>query len=296
MSDGQRRRADEPTTIGKQIMGVFGQGNDTPRDTAPPWGRRRARIKVSPIFIGIVALAVIGGVATWRGFGNTSAAVFVFVLASYFAVLCLHEFGHAYAAYRAGDSSVEARGYLDLNPLRYLNPVLSILLPVFYLAIGGLPLPGGAVVVNRGAARARWQASLISASGPLGNIVFAGLSIAAIAIWAPTNGGELTDQHYEFWSAVCFFAYIQVAVSLLNLIPVPGLDGYGIIEPYLRYETRRGLEPIRPYGILLVLVLLLFLPPVRTAFSDAIDSILTSCGVPQGGPGTGQYFFQFWRS
>ena len=282
--------------MGNQIMGVFGQRSGTPRDTAPPWGRRRMQIKVSPIFIGIVALAAIGGVASWRGFGNNGAAVFVFVLALYFVVLCLHEFGHAYAAYRAGDTSVQARGYLDLNPMRYLNPVLSILLPIFYLAIGGLPLPGGAVVVNRGAARARWQASLISASGPLWNIVFAGLSIGAIAIWAPTAGGGLTDQHFEFWSALCFFAYIQVAVSLLNLIPVPGLDGYGIIEPYLRYETRRGLEPIRPYGILLVLVLLLFLPPVRNAFSEAIDSILTACGVPKYGPGDGQAFFQFWKN
>lgn len=278
-------------------MGVFGQRTGTPGRTAAPWGRRPARVKVSPVFLCIVAVAATGGVAAWTGYGNARFAVFVFVFAAYFTVLCLHEFGHAYSAHRAGDTGVEARGYLDLNPMRYMNPVLSIILPAIWLIIGALPLPGGAVLVNRGAARRRWQASLISASGPLANIVFAALAMIAVSIWAPTDfdvsfGG---GAHWVFWSAVSFFAWIQVAVALLNLIPVPGLDGYGIIEPYLRYETRRALEPIRPYGILLVLLLLAAFPPVRDGFSHLINSIWSATGQPAAGPAWGQYNFQFWK-
>ncbi len=276
-------------------MGVFGQRTWTQRRTpAPPWGRR-SRIKISPVFLVIVAVAATGAVAAWTGYGNAKLAVFVFVLAAYFVVLCLHEFGHAYAAHRAGDADVVARGYLDLNPMRYLNPVLSILLPAFYLVLGGLPLPGGAVMVNRGAARKRWQASLISAGGPLWNILFAAIAMAAVAIWAPNFEGFVADPHRVFWSAVAFFAYIQVAVAVLNLIPVPGLDGYGIIEPYLRYETRRALEPIRPYGILLVLLLLVAFPPVRNGFSHLTTSIMDAFGQPKYGPGEGQALFQFWQ-
>lgn len=275
-------------------MGVFGQRMGEQRRADAPWGRRK-RIKVSPVFLGILAVTATGGVAAWTGYGNARFAVFVFVFGAYFAVLCLHEFGHAFAAYRAGDSGVAARGYLDLNPFRYLNPVLSFLLPAIYLAIGGLPLPGGAVLVDRTTARKRWQVSLISASGPLWNILFAGIAMAAVAIGAPTDMDIFYGAHGVFWAGVSFFAYIQVAVALLNLIPVPGLDGYGIIEPYLQPQTRRSLEPIRPYGILLVLLLLVAFPPVRDGFSHAINSILQAAGQPPNGPGWGQQLFRFWE-
>lgn len=275
-------------------MGVFGQRMGEQRRTAAPWGRRN-RVKVSPVFLGILAVTATGAVAAWTGYGNARFAVFVFVFGAYFAVLCLHEFGHAFAAYRAGDSGVAARGYLDLNPFRYLNPVLSFLLPAIYLAIGGLPLPGGAVLVDRTTARKRWQVSLISASGPLWNILFAGIAMAAVAIAAPTDMDIFYGTHSVFWAGVSFFAYIQVAVALLNLIPVPGLDGYGIIEPYLRPQTRRSLEPIRPYGILLVLLLLVAFPPVRDGFSHLVNSILSAAGQPADGPGWGQHLFRFWE-
>ncbi len=275
-------------------MGVFGQRMGVQRRAAAPWGRRN-RIKVSPVFLALVAVTATGGAAAWVGYGDDRFAVFVFVFGAYFVVLSLHEFGHAYAAHRAGDAGIAARGYLTLNPMRYVNPVLSILLPAIYLAIGALPLPGASVLVDRGAARKRWQASMISASGPLWNVLFAGISMAAVAIATPSDVELFTDPHQAFWAGVSFFAYLQVAVALLNLIPVPGLDGYGIIEPYLRYETRRSLEPIRPYGILLVLLLLVAFPPVRDGFSHAINSILDTFGQPSLGPALGQDIFQFWR-
>jgi Zn-dependent protease len=262
---------------------------------------------VSTVFLAVVAATVTGGVLTWLSSDNPAGsaqkfAAFVFVFGLYFTVLCLHEFGHAYMAHRGGDASIAGRGYLDLNPMRYVNPVLSLLLPAIYLIIGALPLPGGAVLVNRAAIRTRAGAALVSAAGPLMNLVAAGISMALVAIYAPTISFDTmgwidpNGPHAYFWMALSFFAYLQVAVAILNLIPVPGLDGYGIIEPYLRPETRRGLEPIRPYGILIVLVLLFFLPPVRDAFSTLVNDILKATGQPSNGPGQGQSLFQFWRS
>ena len=63
--------------------------------------------------------------------------------------LCLHEFGHAYTAYRGGDRSVRAKGYLTLDIRRYADLGLSLVLPVFFLLLGGIPLPGGAVWIDQ---------------------------------------------------------------------------------------------------------------------------------------------------
>ena len=259
------------------------------------------------MFLALLAATATGGVVSWLSSDTSSGsgpkfAVFIFVFGLYFTVLCLHEFGHALAAHRGGDTSIAGRGYLDLNPMRYVNPVLSLLLPAIYLIIGGLPLPGGAVQVNRAAIRTKAGASLVSAAGPLMNLAAAGISMALIAAFAPTLnylGSDFIDPgaaHSYFWQGLAFFAYIQVAVAILNLIPVPGLDGYGIIEPYLRYETRRAIEPIRPYGILIVLLLLFAFPPVRDGFSTLVDDILKAGGQPAGGAAQGQSLFQFWRS
>lgn len=262
---------------------------------------------VSTVFLAVVAATATGGVLTWLNTGTAAGmaqkfAAFLFVFGLYFTVLCLHEFAHAYAAHRGGDASIAGRGYLDLNPMRYVNPVLSLLLPAIYLIIGGLPLPGGAVQVNRGAIRTRGRVALVSAVGPLTNVVAAGISMALVALYAPSvdfGGGGFIDQgapHANFWMAMSFFAFLQVAVAILNLIPVPGLDGYGIIEPYLSFETRRALEPVRAYGILVVLLLLFFFPPVRDGFSTLVDDILKAAGQPSFGPAQGQTLFKFWRS
>ena len=74
--------------------------------------------------------------------------MFIFVVAGWVVSLCLHEFGHAFTAWRFGDHDVAVRGYLTLNPFKYSNPLLSIVLPVLIIAIGGIGLPGGAVWVR----------------------------------------------------------------------------------------------------------------------------------------------------
>src|SRR5262245_30981546 len=67
--------------------------------------------------------------------------VFPFVVLGWLVSLCLHEFGHAYAAYRYGDFSVVGKGYLTLNPLRYTDVQFSIIWPLMFLALGGIGLP-----------------------------------------------------------------------------------------------------------------------------------------------------------
>src|SRR6202011_455489 len=122
-------------------------------------------VRPSPIFLAIIGLTAVGGVVAWlAGSAATALAyvgVFTFVIAGWLVSLCLHEFGHAFTAWRFGDRDVELRGYLDLDPRRYVSPVWSILVPIAITAIGGIGLPGAAVYVRTSYMTAR-QRTLVS--------------------------------------------------------------------------------------------------------------------------------------
>ncbi len=82
--------------------------------------------------------------------------VSIFVCVGWIISVCLHEFGHAIVAYWGGDTSVKDKGYLTLNPLKYTNINLSLLLPLLFLLIGGIALPGAAVYIDTRRLRNRW--------------------------------------------------------------------------------------------------------------------------------------------
>src|SRR5712691_4273848 len=106
----------------------------------------RGVLGISPIFLGLVAMTVVSGAVLWLNVVPAAAALItiVFVTSAWVTSLCLHEFGHAFVAYLGGDRSVVAAGYLTLNPLLYANLLMTIILPVIFLLLGGIALPGGA--------------------------------------------------------------------------------------------------------------------------------------------------------
>src|SRR6266511_4202103 len=118
-------------------------------------GLPRDAFRPSVIFLSLAALFVFSGWMLWSGFGNERVDAFLFVVSGWLVSLCLHEYAHALLAYRAGDVGVAERGYLTLNPLKYSHPVLSIVLPLLALVLGGIGLPGGAVWVDRHYVRSR---------------------------------------------------------------------------------------------------------------------------------------------
>src|SRR5271156_4526063 len=109
-------------------------------------------VRPSPIFLGLVGLTAVGGVLAWLAGASVRplsyAGVFIFVIAGWLVSLCLHEFGHAVPAWRFGDHDAAIRGYLTLDPRRYSNPGLSLILPIVFIALGGIGLPGAAVYLQ----------------------------------------------------------------------------------------------------------------------------------------------------
>jgi Zn-dependent protease len=259
-------------------------------------GRRRRAVRPSPLFLAFVAVTVVGAVIAWTqsapGSRVGDIGVFVFVLGGWVVSVCFHEFAHAYAAYRAGDRSVEAAGYLTLNPFKYTHPVLSILLPLFFIIQGGIGLPGGAVYLHPHTFRNRLSRSIAAAVGPITNLVFA---LVLLYVAKPHIADVAApDQHFRFWAGVAFLGFLQATAALLNLLPVPGLDGYAIIEPYLDRETVRIGDKVKPWGMLGVIVLLLYVSQLNRAFFDAVNWLCARTGASEVLWAFGREFFRWW--
>ncbi|WP_030807875.1 site-2 protease family protein [Streptomyces sp. NRRL F-2799] len=244
--------------------------------------------RISPVFAGIVAIAAVTGWATWTGFAaQPGLAVFLFVTAAWIVSLCLHEYAHARTALHSGDISIGAKGYLTLNPLKYTHALLSVVLPVLFVIMGGIGLPGGAVFIERGRIRGRWRHSLISAAGPLTNVLFA--AVCTAPFWLHALDGVPRGFRYT----LAFLALLQVTAAILNFLPVPGLDGYGVIEPWLSNGIKRQVEPIAPFGLLIVFALL-WVPSVNRVFFDVIYTLLSALGVDSAFSDCGYYLYRFW--
>ncbi|MCX4749446.1 site-2 protease family protein [Kitasatospora sp. NBC_01287] len=243
--------------------------------------------RISPVFWVLLAILGTSGWAVWTGFGTVDFGVFLFVVAGWMVSLCLHEYAHARTALHGGDITVGAKGYLTLNPFRYANAVLSFVLPVVFVVLGGIGLPGGAVFIERHRIQGRLKHSLISAAGPLVNL------LCAVVVLVPVGAGWLDSQAPEFQAALSFLGMLQVSAALLNLLPVPGLDGYGIVEPWLSPQTRRAVAPFAPYGMMAVFVVL-WQSQVNVWFFNLVYDVMGFFGVSSSYAAVGSYLFRFW--
>lgn len=254
------------------------------RAGAPAYSRplpsMRGVFSVSPVFLGIVGTAAVSGSLLWIGSAPRLVVplTLVFVVAGWIISLCIHEFGHAFVAYLGGDHSVVGEGYLTLNPLRYTNATMSIVLPVVFLLLGGIALPGGAVYVNHSALRSKGWSSAVSLAGPGGTFV-CWLAIAA-GFGVAGQTGSINSQNVDFFGALAALGFFMSFALLLNLLPVPGLDGFGVIRPWLPYSIQLTALRYGTLAILGVYAVLWVVAPVRSAFFHLILQLTTLASIP----------------
>ncbi|KWX21858.1 membrane protein [Mycolicibacterium wolinskyi] len=248
-------------------------------------------VRPSPVFLAVVAITIGGGVLAWLAADNVRplsyVGVFILVIAGWLVSLCLHEFGHAFTAWRFGDHDVAVRGYLTLNPLKYSHPMLSLGLPVLFIALGGIGLPGGAVYVRTSWMTAR-QKTLVSLAGPAANLVLAVVLLGLTRMF-------YDPAHGVFWSGVAFLGFLQVTALVLNLLPIPGLDGYGALEPHLKPETQRALEPVKQWGFFILLILLIA-PALNRWFFGIVYWFFDFSGVSSYLVSVGGQLTRFWSA
>jgi Zn-dependent protease len=201
--------------------------------------------------------------------------------------LCLHEFSHAVVAYYGGDYTVREKGYLTFNPLKYTHPVFSIILPLVFLLLGGIGLPGGAVYIERWRIRDRFWLSAMSLAGPLSNLLVA-IVLAVILRAAPVTPSGI-------WPGLSFLLVLQVSAVFFNLIPLPPFDGYSVIEPFLSPGIRMQVDRFRGAAIWVILLAFWYVPFVSNLFWGSVRSFSSILGVDWNLVAIGFERFRFWQ-
>jgi Zn-dependent protease len=212
---------------------------------------------------------------------------FLVVIVGWIFSLCLHEFSHALVAYLGGDTSVREKGYLTFNPLRYTHPVYSILMPMIFLLLGGIGLPGGAVYIETWRLRSKRWESAVSLAGPSANLVLA-VFLSIVLHFAPGSGGGI-------WPGLAYLALLQVMAAVLNLIPVPPFDGYRVLAPFLNRDLRARIDQAGSIIMLAVFFLLWYVPFVNDLLWKAVFWISAWLQIPLLLSIQGYSLFQFWK-
>ncbi|MCJ7434227.1 MAG: site-2 protease family protein [Anaerolineales bacterium] len=212
---------------------------------------------------------------------------FIIVLIGWIFSLCLHEFSHALVAYYGGDFTVKDKGYLTFNPLKYTHPVFSLLLPLLFLVMGGIGLPGGAVYIEKWRLKNRNWESAVALAGPLSNALLALILGLVLRFGLVSTSG--------IWPDLAFLGLLQVSAVVLNLIPLPPFDGFGILEPHLPMETRIKLAETRGMLSWAVFFLLWYVPFISSLFWNFIFFLANLAGIPLQLAGLGLNQFMFWR-
>jgi len=183
-----------------------------------------------------------------------------------------HEVAHGYTAFRLGDPTARYAGRLTLNPLKHIDPFGTVILPLL-LILARFPYPVGwakPVPVNPLLLRdPRRGMMLVGAAGPLSNVSLA-LVAAMILRTVPVSR---TPFLFDLLSIAC---YVNILLSVFNLVPVPPLDGSRVVAGLLPPDLRKAYESITPYGFLIVIGLfyLGLMNRVILPLSDFIFSLL----------------------
>lgn len=177
----------------------------------------------------------------------------VIVLVVLLLSMTLHEAMHGFIAYWLGDDTAQREGRLTLNPIKHLDPFLSLILPLTLFLIGA-PVFGGAKPVPFNPDRVKgeeWGAALVAAAGPLTNLIIA---FVTFGIWA-VIGAPATS---NIAGQILVTAYtVNLGFFIFNSIPIPPLDGSRVIYALAPDFVRTGMRAIERYGIIFVFAIVL---------------------------------------
>jgi len=190
---------------------------------------------------------------------NETVLVVLQVVALLFAV-SFHESAHGLVALLCGDPTAREQGRISLNPLKHLDPMGSVVVPVL-LALAGAPVFGWAKPVPVDLSRTREPRKanlLVSAAGPLSNVVLALLCALVVLALRDTVREPLGGSFLGLLLLLALFSVlVNVALAIFNLLPIPPLDGFGVLESLLPRTLYPLATALRRYGMLILLAVMM---------------------------------------
>ncbi len=214
---------------------------------------------------------------------------FGFVLIGWVLAVMAHEFAHAGVAYLAGDHTVREKGYLSFDPRRYGDLGTSLVIPVIALALGGIGFPGGAVYLRNDLMRSpAWRAAA-SLAGPGATLLVLLVLALALNLW---SRAALPD---PLFAALAMLAFLQATALILNLLPLPGLDGFNAIRPFLPRAWAPAIARAEGVALLILLAAVFLVPGFSDLLFGAAVTLTATLGVPVEAIQAGWSAFHFWR-
>ncbi len=190
------------------------------------------------------------------------ARTIAIILGVIFASTALHELMHAYVALKLGDDLAHSHGRITLNPLKHIDPFLTVLLPLILMLLGSAPILAAKPVpinVNRLRGGEAGMA-IVGLAGPLTNLVLA--CIAALVLRNTLLVGLPLD-------VLSYFFYINIGLFVFNMLPLPPLDGSRVLYAVAPESVQRFMEQIESYGIIVVILFI-------SVFYNVISPLLIS--------------------
>lgn len=198
---------------------------------------------------------------------NIALKIVLFVPPVMFSIV-LHEFMHAYSAYLLGDRTAKNQGRLTLNPIKHIDPVGTIILPLILIVVSsgafffGWAKPVPVNVMNT--PHPKRSLGLTALAGPMTNLtlaVFAATIIRSFEMQESIYRYLLTGKISDPVSAFMFtLLSINIGLVILNMLPIPPLDGGRVAVWLLPDEQAKAYASIEPYGMFIILFLIVFNP------------------------------------
>lgn len=260
-------------------------------ETDAPAAASPAAAKPPNNLVGLALLAIFlalgASLALWRG--GPTPLTFGFVLTGWILAVMAHEFAHAGVAYLAGDHTVADKGYLSFDPRRYGDLGTSLVLPLIALALGGIGFPGGAVYLRNDLMRSRGWRAAASLAGPGATLAVLVLLAFMLNLWGRVAlPGPL-------FAALAMLAFLQATALVLNLLPLPGLDGFNALRPFLPKAWAPAVHKLEGLALVILLGAVFFVPGFSAGLFAVAVTLAALLGIPPEAMQAGWDAFHFWR-
>jgi Zn-dependent protease len=178
-----------------------------------------------------------------------SLADLPYIIISIIIAFTIHEFAHAYVAYKFGDPTAQKQGRLTFNPIAHIDPIGAI-----FILIAGFGWARPVPVNRHYFKRPKLAGVLVSFAGPFSNLLLAFIGFAGISIL--DHLGVPRGTAFDLYPFLFMFVSINLMLFAFNLLPLPPLDGYRIIEDLVTSRVRAIMSKYEVYGSIIFIVLL----------------------------------------